>query len=69
MQWRQGGDDLLQEVEVDGSEAASVDIRFRLAYAQVHGFVGTDVEKWAGILGCQLGEFLLDEIDGAGLSW
>ena len=60
--------DALKEVDVDGAEAASVDVGFGLAEAEVDGLVGTDMQEWAGIEGGEFGEHLLDEGEGAGLA-
>ena len=62
------GDDLLHEVEVDGGEAARVDVGFGLAEAEVDGLVRADVQERAGVLGGELGELLLDEGERAGLA-
>ena len=44
----EGGDDLLHEVEVDGGAAAGVDVGFGLAYAELDGLVGSEMEERAG---------------------
>jgi hypothetical protein len=43
------GDDLLDEVEVDGCEAAGVDVGLGAAEAEIDGFVAADVQERAGI--------------------
>jgi hypothetical protein len=68
MEGLERGDDLLEEVEVDGGEGAGVDVGFGLAEAEVDGFVGADVQEGAGVFGGELGELLLDEGEGAGLA-
>ena len=64
----EGGVDFLEEVEVDGAEAAGVDVGFGLAEAEVDGFVGADVEEGAGVVGGELGEHLTDVAERAGLA-
>ncbi len=56
MEGLEGGDDPLEEVEVDGAEGAGVDVGLGLAYSKVDGFVGADVEEGAGVVGGKLGE-------------
>ena len=70
LRWSGGevGDDLLHEVEVDGPEAAGVDVWLGLAEAEVDGLVCADVEEGAGIELGELGEHLVDEGEGAGLA-
>ncbi len=61
------GDDLLEEVEVDGAEALGVYGGFGLTFAEVYGLVGTDVEEGAGVDGGELGEHGVGELEGLGL--
>ncbi len=61
------GDEALHVVEVDGGEAAGVDVGLGLAEAEVDGLVGADVEEGAGVLGGELGEHAGGEGEGAGL--
>ncbi len=67
MEWSELGDDLLEEVEVDGAEAAGVDVGPGLAEAEIGGFIGAKVEERAGVELCKLGEHLPDVGEGAGL--
>ena len=68
VQGRERGINLLQKVEVDGAEAARVYVGFGLAEAEIHGFVGADVEEGAGVVGGEFGENLLDVEQRAGLA-
>ena len=68
MQRGEGGDDFGNKVDVDGAEAAGVDVGFGLADAEVGGFVGADVQEGAGVVGGELGEHLLDVGERAGLA-
>ncbi len=67
VQRRERGDEALHVVEVDGGEAAGVDVGFGLAKPEVDGLVGADVEEGAGVLGGELGEHAGREGEGAGL--
>ena len=68
MEGCEGGVDGVEEVAVDGAEAALIDVGLGAAGAEVEGFVGADVEEGAGEVGGDLGEPALDEREGSGLA-